>query len=107
MLWFAPQRATCQNQLVLARHYEAESQRKRAIEDRFVEELTDQSDNFSRRYTEVILKAELADYALVERCTVIRPYGYALWENMQRPIGLLALGTGLIGTVGLLRRRRA
>lgn len=50
----------------------------------FVEELTDKSDDYSRWYTEVILKAELADYAPVRGCMVIRPYGYALWENMQR-----------------------
>jgi prolyl-tRNA synthetase len=53
-------------------------------EPRFVEDLTDQTDNFSRWYTEVILKAELADYAPVRGCMVIRPYGFALWENIQR-----------------------
>jgi prolyl-tRNA synthetase len=51
---------------------------------RFVEELTDQSDDFSRWYTEVIRKAQLADYSPVRGCMVIRPYGYGLWENMQR-----------------------
>lgn len=40
-------------------------------------------DNFSEWYTAVILKAELADYAPVRGCMVIRPYGYALWENIQ------------------------
>ncbi|HYM80126.1 MAG TPA: proline--tRNA ligase [Candidatus Limnocylindria bacterium] len=50
----------------------------------FVEELTDQTDDFSRWYTEVIRKAQLADYAPVRGCMVIRPYGYGLWENMQR-----------------------
>jgi len=50
----------------------------------FVEELTDQSDDFSRWYTEVIRKAQLADYAPVRGCMVIRPYGYGIWENMQR-----------------------
>ena len=50
----------------------------------FVEELTDQSDDFSRWYTEVVRKAQLADYAPVRGCMVIRPYGFALWENMQR-----------------------
>ncbi len=53
-------------------------------QDSFVEELTDKSDDFSRWYTEVILKAQMADYAPVRGCMVIRPYGYALWENMQR-----------------------
>ena len=50
----------------------------------FVEDLTDQSDDFSRWYNEVVRKAQLADYAPVRGCMVIRPYGYALWENMQR-----------------------
>jgi prolyl-tRNA synthetase len=51
---------------------------------RFVEDLTDQSDDFSRWYNEVVRKAQLADYAPVRGCMVIRPYGYGLWENMQR-----------------------
>ncbi len=50
----------------------------------FVEELTDQSDDFSRWYNEVVRKAQLADYAPVRGCMVIRPYGYGIWEHMQR-----------------------
>jgi prolyl-tRNA synthetase len=50
----------------------------------FVEDLTDQTDDFSRWYTEVVRKAQLADYAPVRGCMVIRPYGFALWERMQR-----------------------
>lgn len=46
-------------------------------------EITKKSKNFSRWYTDVILKAELADYSPVKGCMVIRPYGYALWENIQ------------------------
>lgn len=49
----------------------------------FVEELTDQTDDFSRWYTEVVRKAQLADYSPVRGSMVIRPYGYGLWENMQ------------------------
>jgi prolyl-tRNA synthetase len=49
----------------------------------YVQELTDQEDNFSRWYTEVIRKAKLADYSPVRGSMVIRPYGYALWEHMQ------------------------
>jgi prolyl-tRNA synthetase len=52
--------------------------------EKFVEELTDQEDNFSKWYNEVVRKAELADYAPVRGCMIIRPYGYALWENIQR-----------------------
>jgi len=54
-----------------------------ADRDDFVSELTDQEDNFSRWYTDVVRKAKLADYSPVRGSMVIRPYGYALWENMQ------------------------
>jgi prolyl-tRNA synthetase len=50
----------------------------------FVEDLTDQSDDFSRWYNEVVRKAQLADYSPVRGCMVIRPYGYGMWEQMQR-----------------------
>ncbi len=54
-----------------------------AEDQSFVQELGDQGDNFSRWYTDVIRKAKLADYSPVRGSMVIRPYGYALWENMQ------------------------
>lgn len=60
----------------------------------YVEELTDKSDDYSRWYTEVILKAQLADYAPVRGCMVIRPYGYSLWENMQRLLDARFKDTG-------------
>ncbi len=46
-------------------------------------ELKKKSENISDWYTDVVLKAELADYAPVKGCMVIRPYGYALWERVQ------------------------
>src|SRR5438034_2399720 len=52
-------------------------------EDKYVEELVDQDDNFSMWYNQVVRKAELADYAPVRGCMIIRPYGYAIWENIQ------------------------
>ncbi|OGF65100.1 MAG: proline--tRNA ligase [Candidatus Fischerbacteria bacterium RBG_13_37_8] len=45
--------------------------------------LTKRSTDYSQWYTDVVLKAELADYSPVKGCMVIRPYGYAIWENMQ------------------------
>ncbi len=60
----------------------------------FVEELTDQSDDFARWYNEVVRKAQLADYAPVRGCMVIRPYGYGLWENMQRLLDARIKATG-------------
>ena len=50
----------------------------------FVEDLTDQTDHFARWYNEVVRKAQLADYVPVRGRMVIRPYGFGLWENMQR-----------------------
>jgi prolyl-tRNA synthetase len=51
--------------------------------DRTMKEITPKSDDYSQWYLDVVLKAELADYGPVKGCMVIRPYGYALWENMQ------------------------
>lgn len=48
-----------------------------------VKEIPSKKDNFSEWYTAVVLKAELADYAPVRGCMVIRPYGYQIWELMQ------------------------
>jgi prolyl-tRNA synthetase len=45
--------------------------------------VTPRSEDYSRWYTDVVLKTELADYSPVRGCMVIRPYGYALWENIQ------------------------
>lgn len=53
-------------------------------EERFVTTITPKSEDFSRWYTEIIRRAELADYAPMKGMMVIRPYGYAIWENMQR-----------------------
>ena len=49
----------------------------------FVTEITPRSEDFSRWYTDVIRRAELADYSPVKGNMVIRPYGYAMWELIQ------------------------
>ena len=51
-----------------------------------VTEITPQSEDFSRWYLDVVRKAELADYSPVKGCMVIRPYGYAIWELIQRQL---------------------
>jgi prolyl-tRNA synthetase len=48
------------------------------------EQIVKKSENFSDWYTDVILKSGLADYAPVKGCQVIRPYGFAIWENIQK-----------------------
>ncbi len=52
--------------------------------DQFITEITPRSEDFSRWYTDLVRRAELADYSPVKGCMVIRPYGYAVWELMQR-----------------------
>ncbi len=56
--------------------------------------ITKQSEDFSRWYTDIVLAAKLADYSPVRGCMVIRPYGYALWENVQRILDGMFKETG-------------
>src|SRR5436309_4349581 len=65
-------------------------------EDRYVEDIIDQDDNFSQWYNQVVRKAELADYAPVRGCMIIRPYGYAIWENIQRLMDARFKETGVL-----------
>ena len=60
----------------------------------FVKEITPRSEDFSRWYTDVIRRAELADYSPVKGCMVIRPYGYAIWELMQQALDRRIKETG-------------
>jgi len=53
-------------------------------EERLVKQITQKSVDFSKWYVEIIRKAELADYAPMKGIMVIRPYGYGIWENIQR-----------------------
>jgi prolyl-tRNA synthetase len=57
---------------------------KLSKDERLVTQITPKSEDFSRWYIEVIKKAELADYAPMKGMMVIRPYGYAVWEHIQR-----------------------
>lgn len=49
-------------------------------------EITKKSKDFSRWYNDVVLKAELADYSPVKGCMVIKPYGFAIWENIKNAL---------------------
>ena len=60
----------------------------------FVKEITRKSEDISRWYTDVILKAEIADYAPMKGMMVIRPYGYAIWELMQAALDRRIKETG-------------
>lgn len=52
--------------------------------DKKVESITSMDEDFAKWYTDVVKKAELIDYSGVKGCMVIRPYGYAIWENIQK-----------------------
>jgi len=53
---------------------------------KFVKEITDMNENFPQWFTDVVLKTELVDYGPVKGTMVIRPYGYAIWENIQNEL---------------------
>ncbi len=52
------------------------------------------SEDFSEWYNQVVLRAELADYAPVRGCMIVRPYGWALWENIQQALDRRFKATG-------------
>lgn len=58
-------------------------------------ELIKKSEDFSGWYTDVILKAKLADYAPVRGCMVFRPYGFAIWENIQKNLNSMIEKAGV------------
>ncbi len=57
-------------------------------------EITDRQKDYSQWYNDLIIKAGLADYSAVRGCMVIKPYGYALWENMQKELDRMFKETG-------------
>lgn len=55
-----------------------------AKEKKLVEQITAMDVDFAKWYTDVVKKADLVDYSGVKGCMIIRPYGYAIWENVQK-----------------------
>ena len=51
---------------------------------KMVEKITSRDVDFAQWYTDIVKNADLADYSGVKGCMIIRPYGYAIWENIQR-----------------------
>ena len=51
--------------------------------DKKVREITDMEQDFAQWFTDVVIKAELVDYSGVKGLFILRPYGYAIWENIQ------------------------
>ena len=66
-----------------------------AKEKKLVEAITSMEEDFAQWYTDVVKKAELTDYTSVKGCMVIKPYGYAIWENIQHELDRRFKETGV------------
>ena len=65
-----------------------------AQQKKLVEDITSMEEDFAKWYTDIVKKAELIEYTSVKGCMVIRPYGYAIWEHMQRILDGMFKATG-------------
>ncbi|MCL6589407.1 MAG: proline--tRNA ligase [Firmicutes bacterium] len=63
-------------------------------EKKLVEEITSMSEDFAQWYTDIVKKADLIDYSTVRGCMIIRPYGYAIWELIQKNLDARFKETG-------------
>ncbi len=62
---------------------------------KLVSEITSMDEDFAKWYTDIVKKADLIDYSSVKGCMIIRPYGYAIWENIQRILDTRFKQTGV------------
>ena len=62
---------------------------------KLVTEITSMDEDFAKWYTDIVKKADLIDYSSVKGCMVIRPYGYAIWENIQKILDARFKETGV------------
>jgi prolyl-tRNA synthetase len=66
-----------------------------ANDKKLVEAITSMEEDFAQWYTDVVKKAELIDYSSVKGCMVIKPAGYAIWENIQKELDARFKATGV------------
>ena len=66
-----------------------------AKEKKLVEAITSMEEDFAQWYTDVVVKAELIDYSSVKGCMIIKPAGYAIWENIQHELDRRFKETGV------------
>ncbi len=66
-----------------------------AMDKKLVEEITSMEVDFAQWYTDVVKKAELIDYSAVKGCMIIKPDGYAIWENIQHELDRRFKETGV------------
>jgi len=57
---------------------------KKGKTEKRVEHITDMNEDFAQWYTDIVRKAELAEYSEVGGCVIFQPYGYAIWERIQQ-----------------------
>ncbi len=62
---------------------------------KLVSEITAMDEDFAKWYTDIVKKADLIDYSSVKGCMIIRPYGYAIWENIQKILDAKFKATGV------------
>ena len=62
---------------------------------KLVEQITSMDEDFAKWYTDIVKKADLIDYSSVKGCMIIRPYGYAIWENIQKILDARFKETGV------------
>ena len=62
---------------------------------KLVEAITSMNEDFAQWYTDVVKKAELIDYSSVRGCMILRPNGYAIWENIQKNLDAMFKATGV------------
>lgn len=65
-----------------------------ANEKKLVEAITPINEDFARWYTDIVINAEMVDYSSVKGCVILRPYGYAVWENVQKILDGMFKETG-------------
>ena len=66
-----------------------------ANEKKMVEQITSMEEDFAKWYTDIVKKADLIDYSSVKGCMIIRPYGYAIWELIQKNLDARFKATGV------------
>lgn len=66
-----------------------------AQDKKFVEAITSMEEDFAQWYTDVVKKAELVEYSSIRGCMILRPLGYAIWENIQKELDAAFKATGV------------
>ncbi len=64
-------------------------------EKKLVKDITAMDEDFAKWYTDIVKRADLIDYSSVKGCMIIRPYGYAIWENIQKILDTRFKETGV------------